>query len=254
MKISVITASFNAAGTLEDCFRSLRRQTHGDVEHIVIDGGSTDGAVEIIRRHAGRIAHWVSEPDRGVYHALNKGLDRATGDAVGFLHADDLFADESVLERVADGFEKTGADACYGDLQYVSAGDTARVIRHWKAGRYRPGAFRLGWMPPHPTFYTRRELYGRLGAFREDFRIAADYELMLRFFERGRIRAHYLKALMVKMRVGGISNRSLPNLVRKSWEDCKAWQVNGLSLSPTTIFLKNAVKIPQFFSRRSSSC
>ena len=250
MKISVITATFNSARTLEDCFESLRGQTHRDVEHIVIDGGSTDGTAEIIRRNAERISYWASEPDGGVFYALNKGLRRATGDVIGFLHSDDRFADPGVLESIARGLAPDHIDAVYGDLHYVSATHPDRVIRDWKAGEYRRGAFRLGWMPPHPTFYARRRVYERLGPYREELRISADYEWLLRFFEIEGFRAGSLDRLMVKMRVGGNSNRSVPTLIRKSWEDYRSWLMNGLSMSPTTLFLKNVLKIRQFFPRR----
>jgi glycosyltransferase len=190
----------------------------------------------------------VSEPDSGIYHALNKGLALATGEVVGFLHADDVYADGEVLARVAAAFADPAVDAVYGDLVYVRKADTARVVRHWRAGAYDPARLRRGWMPPHPTLYLRRALYERHGVFDRRYRIAGDYDLMLRMLSRLTGRVVYLPQVLVRMRVGGESNRSLSRILRKSREDYRALRENGIGGAGALVW-KNLSKIPQFFRR-----
>jgi glycosyltransferase len=189
----------------------------------------------------------VSEPDTGIYSALNKGLNLATGEAVGILHSDDIYAHDRVVEKVVEAFGKSGADSVYGDLKYVDRNNPDRVVRSWKSSPFIPGKFRYGWMPPHPTFFVKRRVFENYGGFNENLRIAADYELMLRFLEKHRVSTHYLPEVLIHMRVGGISNRGLRNLWIKSREDVLAWKLNGLKSSIYTIPLKNLSKIPQFF-------
>jgi len=232
--------------------RSVLGQTHGDIEHIVIDGGSTDGTLEVLEKYRDRITKIVSGPDKGTFDALNKGIRIATGRVIGTLHSDDFYSHEGVIETVAHVFKEEKVDSCYGDLQYVSKKNPERVIRYWKSSSYRPGKFRYGWMPPHPTFFVRREVYETCGYFDTDFEIAADYELMLRFLEQYRISTFYIPEVLVKMRTGGTSNRNLQNMVRKSYEDYKAWRVNALRGGLFAIILKNISKIPQFFVRHST--
>jgi glycosyltransferase involved in cell wall biosynthesis len=246
LRISIITAVYNSAATIADCVQSVQRQTC-EVEHIVVDGCSTDSTLEIVRRHAPS-ARVLSERDNGIYDALNKGIGMATGDVIGFLHADDIYADDKVIERVAQRLAEKSADSCYGDLLYVHRRDTGKIIRYWRSGAYCEGLFEKGWMPPHPTFFVKKEIYERLGAFSRDFRIAADYELMLRFLVKHRISTTYIPDVLIKMRVGGASNRSLRNLFIKTSEDYKAWSSNGLPSKWYTIPFKNLSKIPQFFS------
>jgi glycosyltransferase len=247
MKISIITAVFNGKSTIEEAIKSLSGQTYKNVEHIVVDGGSADGTLDVIERYRGKIAKIISEPDRGIYDALNKGIRLASGDAIGILHGDDLYAHDKVLGKVASVFENRNLDSCYGDLEYVSKEDSNKVIRYWKSSTFRPGKFKYGWMPPHPTFFVKREIYEKYGLFNTGFRIAADYELMLRFLEKHRISTHYIPEVFIKMRLGGASNRSLKNMFIKSSEDYKAWKVNNLNGGLHTILLKNFSKIPQFF-------
>ncbi|QQS55441.1 MAG: glycosyltransferase [Candidatus Competibacteraceae bacterium] len=249
MKISVITAVYNSHVTLADALDSALAQDHPDTELIVIDGASTDGTLEVIQRYAERIAHRVSEPDRGVYDALNKGLHLATGEVVGFLHSDDRYADDRVLSRIAAAFADPAVDACYGDLVYVRQDDPGHVVRYWRAGPYCSRLLSRGWMPPHPTFYARRALYQRLGGFDLDYEIAADYDCLLRFLSTGQITCAYIPEILIHMRLGGISNRSLGKILQKSREDYQALrrhQVGGLS----TLLMKNLQKLPQFFKDR----
>jgi glycosyltransferase involved in cell wall biosynthesis len=248
VKISVITAVRNNRATLADALDSALAQDHSDLELIVIDGASTDGTLDVARRYAGRLAQMVSEPDGGLYHALNKGLRLATGEAVGFLHADDRFADDRVLSRIAAALADPAVDACYGDLLYVRQDDPRRVVRCWRAGEYHRQRLARGWMPPHPTFYARRAVYQRLGGFDLRYRIAADYDCLLRFLGAGRITCAYIPTVLIHMRLGGASNRSLRNLLRKSREDYHALRRNCIG-GLGALFCKNMQKLPQFFIR-----
>lgn len=247
MKISIITATRNCAGTLADCLASVAGQSYPDREHIVIDGASTDGTLAILEAHHPQLAVLISEPDRGIYDALNKGLTQASGEVIGFLHADDVYADAEVLTRIAAAFADPAVDAVYGDLVYVSQADTDRVIRYWRAGEYRSARLHWGWMPPHPTLYLRRALYERHGIFNLRYRIAADYDLMLRLLSRLTGRVVYLP--QVRMRLGGISNHKLRNILLKSWEDYQALRTNRMG-GLGALAWKNLSKAPQFFFAR----
>ena len=248
MKISVITATYNAATTVASSLASLARQDHEDIEHWVIDGVSHDGTQELVRTghlHAGGV---ISEPDNGLYDALNKGIQRATGDVLGFLHADDVYAHDHVLSAIAAAFENPTVEAVYGDLTYVDRHDPSRVIRYWEAGPYDRSNLARGWMPPHPTFYARRSVYERLGGFDTRYRISADYECLLRFLFTGAISAVYLPQVLVSMRLGGVSNRSLRTILLKSSEDLQIMRrhrVGGLH----TLVRKNVGKVAQFWRR-----
>jgi len=230
--------------------RSVTTQTHTNVEYIVVDGGSTDGTLEIIKKFADRISKWTSEPDNGIYDALNKGIGMATGDVVGFLHADDLFAADTVLTTVARHLERQNVDSCYGDLLYVDKNDINKTIRYWKSSPFDSALLKKGWMPPHPTFFVKRRAYEKYGMFDTSFSIAADYELMLRFLCQYKISTSYIPEVLVKMRMGGESNRSLRNLLRKSSEDYRAMKMHNVG-GIFTLVRKNLSKIPQFFHRMS---
>lgn len=244
IRFSIVTAVYDRAAVVAEALASVHGQAEASVEHIVIDGASRDGTLEILQDHRARIDVLVSEPDRGVYDALNKGLARATGEVVGFLHADDRYADAGSLARVAAAFADPAIDAVYGDLEYVSRDDPERVIRRWKSGPCTPLQLRLGWMPPHPTFFARRALYQRLGGFDTAYRIAADYELMIRFIRSG-IRMAYLPQVLVRMRLGGMSNRSLAQMWRKSREDLSVMRRHGVG-GLGTLAAKNLRKLGQF--------
>lgn len=246
MKVSVITAVMNGRATVEDCLRSVAAQGHMDREHVVIDGLSTDGTHELLHKYASDIGVLVIEPDSGIYNALNKGIRRSTGDVIGFLHSDDVFADPDVLARVATVFEDPAVDIAYGDLVYVDRRDTRKTSRYWRAGAFATAQLGRGWMPPHPTVYARREVYARIGGFDETYRIAADYECILRMFANRCLRTVYIPEVLVKMRRGGISNSSIRNVLRKSAEDYRALRANGVG-GVGTLLLKNVRKIGQFF-------
>ena len=249
VKISVVTVCFNSAKTIADTLRSVAAQSHGQVEHIVVDGGSSDGTLAIIERHRAGLAAVISEPDRGVYDAMNKGIARASGEVVGFLNSDDVYADERVLAEVAAAFMRPEVGACYGDLVYVDAEDTHRVVRYWKSRPHVPGLCATGWMPAHPTFFVRRQLLQQRGGFDLQYRLQADYELSLRLFEVHKIRAQYIPRVLVRMRRGGMSNNSVGNIIKGNLEAYRACRNNGMMVSPWFIVRKIFSRLPQFFTR-----
>ncbi len=246
MRVSLITATYNAAGTLPDCLDSVITQKEVEVEHIVVDGASTDDTLAVLEKYRDTLALVVSEPDEGLYHAMNKGLQMATGDVVGILNADDFYVDERVLADVMQVFEDPKVDACYGDLCYVDASDTKKTIRLWQSGEFIPERFYWGWMPPHPTFFVRRSVYKRYGLFNTELGSAADYELMLRFLLKYRVNTKYIPRVLVHMRTGGVSNASLGDRLRANKMDRKAWEVNGLDPKPWTLIMKPLRKIGQW--------
>lgn len=247
MKISIITVCFNAAETIADTIESIRSQSHPDIEYIVVDGGSTDETLAICAQNRDVISVLINGPDKGMYDAANKGINAASGEIVGMLNADDFYADENVLKDVADSAAE-GADAVYGNLHYVDRQHPQTIKRNWVSGPYTRKAFLLGWMPPHPTFFLRKKAYDAHGVFRLDFKSAADYELMLRMLYKHSLKPHYINRVLVKMRVGGMSNVSLANRIRANKEDRKAWTINGLEAAWYTLYLKPLSKLRQFVS------
>jgi len=246
LKISIVTASFNRVDTIAQALASVQAQTWPQVEHIVIDGASTDGTLQVIEAQRDRLAVLVSERDGGIYDALNKGFARSSGDVVGLMHSDDFYADERVLERVAQAFADPAVEGVYGDLDYVAKADPSRIIRRWRSGIYRREKLAHGWMPPHPTLFLRRSVIEQWGGFDTGFRIAADYDAMLRYLARGKIRLAYIPQVLVKMRVGGESNRSLSRILRKSREDYMALRRNDVG-GLWALAWKNLGKLGQFF-------
>jgi len=247
IKISIVTATYNAADTVAVSIGSVRGQGI-DVEHIIIDGGSTDSTIEILNPYQDSIKYFISEADEGIYEALNKGLNLATGEIIGILHADDYYPSNDVLKTVLHVFEDTSIDACYGDLIYVDQNDTSKIVRNWQSLEYDENRFYWGWMPPHPTFFVRRSVYEKFGIFREDIGTAADYEIMLRFLLKHKIKAKYIPKVLVHMRTGGISNRSLKNRIKANRMDRRAWEVNNLTPYPWTLWVKPLRKIGQWFN------
>ena len=245
MRISVVTAVRNGAPTIAGTLSSLRAQTHPSLEHIVQDGMSTDDTLARIAAFGLPDTRLVSEADGGLYDAINRGISRATGDVVGLLHADDQLAGPDVLAKVAALLEDAAIDGVYGDLEYVGRDDPTRVIRRWRAGAFDPGALRRGWMPPHPTLYLRREVFARAGLYDTGYRISGDYDAMLRFLTSAEVRLAYLPQVMVRMKMGGISNRSMAQLLRKSREDYRAIRRHGVG-GLGTLVAKNVSKIGQF--------
>ena len=243
-KVSLITVCYNAEASIKRCIESIVSQDYPDYEHIVIDGGSTDNTLEIINSFSDKVSIIVSERDKGVYDAMNKGIRLAGGDIVGTLNADDYFASNDVLSTVAERFAGTTADIVYGDLDYINLNET--IQRKWRTRAYKHGFYNWGWMPPHPTFYCKKELFEKFGYYRLDYGTAADYELMLRFMHRHRVRAVHLNKVMIKMQCGGLSNKNPTNRV-KAWKyDLKAMRHNSILYPLIAVILKPLRKIGQY--------
>jgi glycosyltransferase involved in cell wall biosynthesis len=244
MKISVITIAYNSAKTIEATIKSVLAQDGVELEYIIIDGGSQDGTQNIIEKYQSRIAHYVSEPDRGIYDAMNKGLARATGEVIGILNSDDTFAYPDVLSDIAALIQDK--DAVYADLEYVDA-ITGKVKRKWRSGVYQSGSFLKGWMPPHPTFFVRKTIYDQYGYFLTDHGTAADYEIMLRFIHRYNIQLAYLPEVITRMKIGGASNATWKHRLAANIADRKSWTINGLTPKWYTLWLKPLRKVSQWF-------
>lgn len=247
-KISIVTVTRNSAATIEDAILSVAKQSYPRVEHIIIDGASTDGTLDIINRHRNKFSMMISEPDRGIYDAMNKGIRLATGDVVGFLNADDVYSNENVLGEMAETFEDPTVDACYGDLVYMDE-LLSRVVRYWKSRPYRDGLFEKGWMPAHPTFFVRRAVFERYGDFDPAFRLQSDFDLTMRFLSICKIKSVYLPKVLVKMRLGGATNRSAANVIKGNIEAYRICRKNGLRVTPFFIVTKILSRVPQFFSK-----
>lgn len=246
MKISIITPSFNSASTIADTINSVLSQDYFDIEYIIVDGGSKDSTVEIIKSYGEKIVKFVSEKDNGIYDAMNKGIKMASGDVVGILNSDDFYPDASVISDVVKAFNINMSDSVYGDLDYVDWDETTKIIRKWRAGKHTWKSFKFGWHPPHPTFFVKKELYDRLGLFREDLRIAADYELMLRFIYINKITMTYIPKVLVKMRDGGASSSGLSARKTTYIEDAKGWSFNNLKPSVFALTMKRVRKLTQW--------
>ena len=249
MKVSIITITYNSAATIKDTVESVINQSHQNIEYIIIDGKSTDRTLEILESYKTKIATLVSEKDKGLYDALNKGIALATGDLIGIIHSDDFYTNNLVIEHIVKAIEESNADAAYADLFYVDKVDTNKIFRKWKSGNYKHGQFLNGWMPPHPTFFVKRSCYQQFGSFNLSLVSAADYELMLRFIHKHKVKLAYLPEFIIKMRVGGKSNVSLKNRIRANNEDRKAWKMNGLKPHFYSLYLKPLRKIIQLFKK-----
>ena len=251
MKVSIITISYNSAVTIEDTIQSVLTQGYTDIEYIVVDGGSTDGTVDIIKKYSGKISKFISEKDAGIYDAMNKGVALATGDVVGILNSDDVYASPTIIADVAKVFENEKASALYGDLVYVKKADLATTVRYWKSKAYSRKNFLKGWMPPHPAFFLKKEVYSQYGLYNTNFKISADYELMLRMLYKHEVSIVYLPKVLTKMRVGGESNNGFGSRIQANKEDRLAWKINGLSPSIFTLIRKPLSKLIQFTQKES---
>ena len=248
MKVSIITVTLNSEKYLADCINSVKRQNYKDIEHIIIDGKSTDGTIKIIHQNEEHISFWISETDRGMYDAINKGLKVATGDIVGILNSDDMFASADSVRSIVDCFETTDTGSVYGDLVYVDAANPQKVIRYWKGTSFKRSRFRYGWMPAHPTFYMRRSLIEQYGLYENHYFTAADYEFMARYLFLNKVTSQYIDSMLVKMRCGGISNITLKSRFRANRRDFLAMKKNKIPFSFIVSILKPLIKIPQFHS------
>lgn len=243
MKISIITVVWNNQETIRDAIESVLSQTYKDIEYIIVDGESRDGTVEIVQSYGDKISKFISEPDNGLYDAMNKGISLATGDVVGILNSDDLYIDEFVIEKVIKVFKEHKVDSCFADLVYVHPNNLEKVVRHYDSSAFNPQKFAYGWMPAHPTFFVKREMYEKYGLFKTDYIIAADYELLVRFLYRYRVSYYYLKKVITKMRTGGISTSG----VKSNWilnkEIVRACAENGLNTNMLKVLSKYPKKI-----------
>ncbi len=248
MKISIITVCHNAAGTMMDTLNSVRKQSYHHIEHIIIDGASTDKTLDIIREHPP--TRWISEPDQGIYDAMNKGIAMATGDVIGFLNADDIYAHKDVLAHVAAAFDKEKIKACYADLVYVRD-DLETVVRYYRSQRFKPERLAYGWMPAHPTLFLHKDVFTKYGGFKTDYNIAADFELCARLFGKYGLTANYVPEVWIKMRMGGVSTRGLKSNFILSKEIVRACRENGIKTNLFKVCLKYPRKMLELITRPS---
>ena len=243
MKISIITISYNAENTIKNTLKSIENQSYNNIEHIIIDGGSKDSTLEICNSFS-HVSKVISESDRGVYDAFNKGLKLATGNVVGFLNADDIFYDYNSVKEIVDAFSKNNTDIVYGNLDYIN--EDGKVVRNWISKSYKKGLIKKAWMPAHPTFYCKKEVYDRLGLYNDSFKIGGDFELCLRFLEVNKVPSFYLNKKLVKMLVGGISNSGLKSKWIIYKEELRAFKINKINVNPILFFLYKLKKLKQF--------
>ncbi|WP_350913727.1 glycosyltransferase family 2 protein [Providencia huaxiensis] len=248
MKISIITATYNSSKTIIDTIQSLEQQTYSNIEYIIIDRASKDNTLDIIKKYSSKVSKIISEPDNGIYDALNKGISVSTGDIIGFLHSDDIFAYPNAIEDLVTTLVNDQSQAIYADLEYVSKENTESIVRRWISGNYNHENLKKGWMPPHPTFFMKKELYNEHGTFDLNFKISADYDSLLRYLWIHNISVSYLPKVVTKMRVGGESNRSFLNILRKTKEDILALRKNNI-FWVYPLLMKNISKLPQFIKK-----
>ncbi len=249
MKISIITATYNSAATIKDTLLSVNAQTYHNIEHIIVDGASKDNTLDIVREYGKRVAKVISEPDKGIYDAMNKGIREATGDIIGILNSDDVYASESVLANVMRLFDDENCDGVYGNLNFVRATNLNEVVRLWKSSPYKPTGFSKGWHPPHPTFFVRKEIYNNYGLFDISLDVSADFELMLRFIEKYKIDVCFLDEVLVKMRYGGESTGSIKKIIAGNKNIMKAFKKNDLDVSYLYPFYRLLPKLKQFITK-----
>lgn len=244
MKITIITVAYNSQSTIKDTIESVNKQDYHNLEYVIVDGLSIDGTIDIIKEHHKGI--FISEKDKGIYDAMNKGIDLASGEVIGILNSDDFYPDNNIVSEVAKLFNQSDCEAVYADLYYVDELDTGKVVRKWVSGSFNHKKFLQGWMPPHPTLFLRKEVYNKFGKFNLALKSAADYELMLRMLYKNKISVAYLPKVIVHMRAGGQSNKSILNRLKANKEDRMAWKINGLTPYWFTLYLKPIRKITQF--------
>lgn len=249
MKISIITVVLNNKDTIADTIDSVLGQSYEDIEYIIVDGKSSDGTAAIISSYKDRIDKFISEADSGIYYAMNKGIAQATGEVVGILNSDDCYADKNVIAKIAATLQKNPIDSVYGDLDFVCRAKPHKIMRIWRSKPYHSGLFQRGWHPAHPTFFVRRKIYQQCGVFNTDFKIAADYELLLRFFVCCNITSLYIPCVLVKQKLGGASNKNIGNIIKANVESYRAWGANGITTSPFIFAKKPLSKLRQYLFR-----
>jgi len=243
MKVSLITATFNSSATISECITSVNNQTYSNIDHIIIDGASSDDTISIIKSLPNRVKKMISEPDKGIYDAMNKGILLATGDVIGILNSDDFFTSDDVIEKIVTAFKTTNVDGVYGDICFVKPENLNKVVRYYSARLFTPSLFRFGFMPPHPSFYVRREKYQELGLYKIDYKIAADYELLIRFLKVHQLKTHYLNFCVVTMRTGGDSTRNLKSNWILNKEIVRGCRENGIYTNMIILSMKYFIKI-----------
>jgi glycosyltransferase involved in cell wall biosynthesis len=246
MKVSVITACYNSARTIADTIRSVAGQTHRDIEHIVVDGGSTDGTLDVIRSHRASIAKLVPGPDKGIYDALNKGLAQSSGEVIGLLHADDVYAGNDVIASIVEEFRAHSPDAVYGNVAFVKSDDVERIVRVYRSSRFRPSRIGWGWMPAHPAIFLSAAVFEKFGGFRTDYAIAGDFEFVARTFSAAGFKYRYVPKVLVKMRMGGISTKGWRSTVTLNREVLRACRENGIRSNYLKILSKYPAKALEF--------
>ncbi len=249
MKLSVVTVCLNARATIAEAVESVHDQTYTDVEHIVVDGASEDGTLEILEKYRNGITTLISEQDEGLYFAMNKGIEAATGDYIGFLNSDDVYHHERVLKSIANALAGGQPEAAHADLMYVRRDDPSRVVRYWSSKPYVPGMFEAGWHPAHPTLFVKTELLNELRGFNTRYRYHADFDLMVRLFVDRGVTSVYIPEVLVRMRTGGQSTRSPGNMYRGNYE---SWQIArrfGIARTPLWVARKLAYRVGQYFRR-----
>ena len=252
MKISIITVVYNNVNNITTAIDSVLNQTYKDIDYIIIDGGSNDGTVEKIKPLINNNTRFISEPDKGIYYAINKGIALSEGEVIGILHSDDIFNDNEIIQKIADTFKVGDYDAVYGDLVYVSKYNTEKVIRYWKSSQFEVTNFKKGWMPAHPTLFMKKTVYDNFGIFNTEFKIASDYDFMLRTLGSGKLNCYYLPLVITKMRTGGASNKSIKNIWSKSYEDWSAIRKNKVG-GIIVLLRKNTSKLKQFIFKHTYS-
>ena len=245
MKISIVTAAYNSAHTIRDTIDSVLAQDYPDIEHIIVDGASKDGTVDILKSYGDKI-RWISEKDGGIYYAMNKGVEMATGDAIGVVGSDDFYPNNQVISKVVKAFEESNADSVYGDLHYVNAKDVTKIERNWVSGKYDKNRFLNGWMPPHTAFFLKKKIYDAYGLYIPTMPNASDYELMLRMLYKHNVSSYYIPEVLMKMRNGGNSNDSIKKRIISNMEDRSSWKINGLKPRWYTLFAKPLSKLGQW--------
>lgn len=243
MKISIITATYNSEAHIADCVRSVNSQTYDNIEHIIIDGASKDNTVKIIEETPNRVTKIVSEPDKGIYDAMNKGIRMATGDVIGILNSDDFFTSDDVIETVVDAFNNNDIDALYGDVHFVNPNDLNKCVRYYSSAIFKPSLFRFGFMPAHPSFYMKRECYEKHGLYALDYKISSDFDLLVRYILKEKINCKYLKKDFVTMRTGGVSTENFNSRVTLNREIVKVCNKYGIKTNMFLLSLKYLYKI-----------
>ena len=250
MRVTLITATYNSGASIKSCLDSVVSQDYDDFEYLIIDGKSSDDTLSIVKDYQQKYSYikLISEKDQGIYDALNKGVVLSEGDVIGFVHSDDLLASKTVISEIVSTLKNKALDGVYGDLEYVRKEDTAKVVRFWRSRSFNSKLLSKGWMPAHPTLFLKKEVYEKYGKFNLTYQISADYDFMLRVLKDDSLKFGYLPKVITKMRIGGASNGSINNIIKKTKEDYRAIRSNQIG-SWFSILIKNTSKIKQLFIR-----